>query len=309
MTQNSFFWNTDGTGDGDNAGITTAQMTEMWRALFAANTGADFGGVVSDYLNELAVSGTSSPVAVASGMACVYGFIFTNSASENVAVATPSTHPRIDRIVLRADWVAQTVRITRIAGTEASSPSAPAVTQTPGTTWDIKLAQVHITTGGVITVTDEREWLSFVGDGTVSVAKLASDVVLGPTFMVIPLAISNVNPSDSDGDLTFASTFPLEMAGQIRLDPADLPANATVKLVIDYPASGGGNTKTFDLYNKTTAASVTGSTITSTSDAAQFFVSSDFKANLASGLNAYRLRGGVSAGSIVIHRAELLIEW
>lgn len=309
MAQNSFFWNTEGTGDGDNAGITMAQMVEMWRALFTANTGADLGGVASDYLNRLAVSGTSSPITVASGLACVYGYVYTNSAAENVTVPTPSTHPRIDRIVLRVNWTAQTVRITRIAGTEAASPSAPALTQSAGTTWDIPLAQVQITTGGVITVTDQRKWLSLVGDGTVSADKLGSDVVLGPTFMRIPLAISNASPSSPSGDLLFGSTFPLKMAGQVLLDPADLPANATVKLQIDFPSSGGGNTKTFDLYNETTSASVTGSTITSTSDTAQIFTSGDFKANLASGSNKYKLRGGVSAGSINILRADLLIEW
>jgi len=181
MAEDSRFWNTDGIGDGDDAGITTAQMQEIFRSLFAGHL-SNLGGVRPDYLNELAVSGSSSPVAVASGVAVVYGLLYTNSASVNVAIPTPSVNPRVDRVVLRADWTAQTVRVTRIAGSEATVPSAPSLTQTPNTTWDIPLAQVHITTGGTITVTDEREWLTLVGDGGVSLAKLqniTSDRLLG----------------------------------------------------------------------------------------------------------------------------------
>jgi len=125
----------------------------MLRQLFTTTLANE--GVLFGVLNALAVSGTSSPVSVASGAAVVYGYPYTNDASTTVAIATPTTATRIDRIVLRASWAAQTVRITRIAGTEGSG-SAPAMTQTAGTTWDIPLATVSITTGGVITVTDAR---------------------------------------------------------------------------------------------------------------------------------------------------------
>jgi hypothetical protein len=86
----------------------------------------------------------------------------------------PTGATRIDRIVLRASWAAQTVRITRIAGVE--NDDAPALTQTPGTTYDIPLAQVSITTGGVITITDERVFCVF---GTqVPAANLADGAAL-----------------------------------------------------------------------------------------------------------------------------------
>ena len=100
---------------------------------------------------------------------------YFNTASVSVTIPTPASSTRVDYIVLRANWTAQTVRITRVAGTEGAG--APSLTQSAGTTWDIPLATVSITTGGVITVTDARVYLSMVGDLAVTTAKLAADAV------------------------------------------------------------------------------------------------------------------------------------
>lgn len=176
MAEVSFLWQTNGTGDGTDTGYTQTQMFE-WLRSFLTPSATNLGGVAPDYQNKLAVSGTSSPVSVATGAALVYGIPYVNTAAVNVAIPTPSGATRIDRIVLRADYTAQTVRITRIAGTEGGA--GPSLTQSAGTTWDIPLAQVSITTAGVVTVTDQREWLSLVGDGAVTTAKLAADAVTG----------------------------------------------------------------------------------------------------------------------------------
>lgn len=173
MAEKSLFWPTDGTGDGTGTGYTSSELFEMFRSLFTRT--ANLGGVAPDYQNELAVVGTSSPVTVDTGAAVVYGSPYKNTISENVAIPTPASSTRVDYIVLRTDWTAQTVRITRIAGTEGAG--TPALTQTAGTTWDIPLATVSITTGGVITVTDAREWIGGLGDGDVSTVKLADDAV------------------------------------------------------------------------------------------------------------------------------------
>lgn len=173
MAERSILWDTDGTGDGTGTGYTETDMIQLFRSLFTRT--ANMGGVVPDYLNELAVTGTSSPVAVNTGAGLCYGIPYWNTASVNVAIATPAAQTRVDRIVLRADWAAQTVRITCIAGTEGAG--TPAMTQSAGTTWDIPLATVSITTGGVITVTDAREWLLGTGDATIDSTKLATDAV------------------------------------------------------------------------------------------------------------------------------------
>jgi hypothetical protein len=153
MAEFSLFWTTGGAGDGTST-YTMVQLIDWLRRTF--HSGAN-QGVLKGYANGLAVSGVATPVSIATGAAYVYGYPYENGAVVTVAIPTPGGATRIDRIVLRAGWAAQTVRITRIAGVEGGG--APAMTQTPATTYDIPLAQVSITTGGVITVTDEREYL------------------------------------------------------------------------------------------------------------------------------------------------------
>jgi hypothetical protein len=173
MTESSILWSTTGTGDGTSGGYPQAKLVEWQRALFAKS--ANLGGVSPTYQNQLAVTGSASPVTVATGAAVCYGYVYFNDAALTVAIPTPASQPRIDRIVLRVNWAAQTVRVTRIAGTEGGG--APALTQAAGTTWDIPLAQVSITTGGVITLTDQREFLDVTGDGVITTAKLVDGAV------------------------------------------------------------------------------------------------------------------------------------
>jgi hypothetical protein len=159
MAERSQFWTTGTTGDGATT-ITEAQTIEFFRKLFVTDQHAT-EGILAGVDNELAVTGSASPVAVATGAAITYGFFYQNDASLNVTIPTPAGATRIDRIVLRVSHgTTRTVRVTRIAGTEGSG-SAPAITQSAGTTWDIKLAQASITTGGVITLTDERSFAHF----------------------------------------------------------------------------------------------------------------------------------------------------
>lgn len=117
-------------------------------------------GVMRGYGSELAVTGTSSPIAVAAGAANVYGSPYENTASVNVTVPTPVVGTTGHRIVLRKSWAAQTTRITLISSSDGVA-SIPAATQTAGTTWDLTLATLTITTGGVITRTDARTYAQY----------------------------------------------------------------------------------------------------------------------------------------------------
>ena len=160
MAEKSIFWVTGSSGDGTNP-ISEAITTEWHRSILTPRSGATNApntsqGVLRGVLNELVTTGTASPVSVAAGGAVVAGYYYLNDAALNVTVPTPAANTRIDRIVLRASHgTTRTVRITRIAGTEGTG-TPPALVQTAGTTWDIPLYQARITTGGVITLTDER---------------------------------------------------------------------------------------------------------------------------------------------------------
>ena len=181
MTEASWLWTTGGAGDGAST-YTRANWSDILKVIAAC---LDDEGVAPAYLNALAPSTTGANNArIATGGALVDGKPYLNNA--NVDVTIPSAvgggNTRIDRVVLRADWTAQTVRITRIAGVDAASPSAPAITQTPGTTYDIMLCQALVNTSGAVTLTDERVFAKVgsangLADGIVALAKLAADSV------------------------------------------------------------------------------------------------------------------------------------
>mgnify|MGYP000877127785 FL=1 len=155
MAETSGFWTTSGAGSGDQVASYTQAHHSLALMLAAGAKGLD--GVATGYLNGLAVTAGSGKVTVATGGALVDGKWYTSSAAEDVTISTPTAGTeRIDRIVLRATWSNYTVRRYLLTGTASSSPTAPALTQTRNSYFEISLAQVRVTSAGVITVTDER---------------------------------------------------------------------------------------------------------------------------------------------------------
>lgn len=164
MTEISKFWNGTTVGDAATEAPYDAptEFALVLAALAVSMGDANKGGVWIDDLSELAATNPSSTtVRIASGRALVYGNWYENTANVDTTPAAPAASTRIDRYVLRKDWAAQTVRITRIAGTEGGG--APALVQSAGVTWDYPIAQASTTTGGVVTLTDQR---TFIPDHT-----------------------------------------------------------------------------------------------------------------------------------------------
>lgn len=155
MAQTSGFWTTSGAGSGDQvAGYTQAHFS---KALGITAAVGRKDGVAAGYLNGLALTSTTNQVTVGTGGALVDGKWYENTASvDTTIVSSGAGTTRIDRIILQADWSAFTVRIVRLAGTDAASPTAPALTQTSGTTYEVSLCQVLVNSAGAVTVTDER---------------------------------------------------------------------------------------------------------------------------------------------------------
>lgn len=155
MAETSGFWTTSGAGSGDQVASYTQAHHSLALMLAAGAKGLD--GVATGYLNGLAVTAGSGKVTVATGGALVDGKWYTSSAAEDVTISTPTAGTeRIDRIVLRATWSNYTVRRYLLTGVASSSPTVPALTRTRGSYFEISLAQVRVTSAGVITVTDER---------------------------------------------------------------------------------------------------------------------------------------------------------
>ncbi len=149
MAEQSYFWDTNGTGDGAT-NYTEAQMAKMWRFLVG-------NGIVPG-VNNLRFTGSTNTVSIFAGAASSDGFVYVNDGTVTFSVPSPSAGTtRIDRIVLRANWAAQTVRLTRIAGAESSTPVIPALIQNSGTTYDVPLYTYDINSIGAIdNVGDDR---------------------------------------------------------------------------------------------------------------------------------------------------------
>lgn len=157
MTEISGFWTTSGTPSGHQvSGYTQAVLSTAFEIMAAC---ARKEGVAANILNELVGSVPGANTArIGTGGAMADGKWYENDAAVDVTIpsAVGAGNTRIDRVVLRVSWASYQATITRIAGTDAASPVAPAITQTSGTTYDIQLYQALVDTSGVVTLTDER---------------------------------------------------------------------------------------------------------------------------------------------------------
>ena len=157
MSEFSGHWTTDAVSPVGHQVASYTQATNGTLQKIMAACSA-FEGVAPNYLNALAGTVTgANTVAINTGGAMVDGKAYENNASLNVNIPSASAgNTRIDRIVLRADWAGFILSVHRIAGVDSGSPTAPAITQTPGTTYDIMLYQALVDAAGTVTLTDER---------------------------------------------------------------------------------------------------------------------------------------------------------
>lgn len=136
-----------------------SKMARMWKP----------DGVIFAYLNECEVYGDSSgrQVKVKSGGFWIKGHFAYDTAETTLALTiNVSGNPRIDVIVAEIDWVNNTMEFAVIQGTPAATPSAPALTQTDGVIWQIKLAQVAIINGyTTVASTDVTDYRSYTQCG------------------------------------------------------------------------------------------------------------------------------------------------
>ncbi len=249
MAQTSIMWDTTG-GIGDGASPYTATQLTTWIRRMLGN------GVHAGYGGELAVSGVSSPLSVAYGAAVVNGFPYDaqSPGPYTIAVPTPSTGTTGHIVTVRAVWSTQTVRIALRSSADGTA-TFPTPVVNEGVESEILLAQVSITTGGVITVIDARDFLHYhtkidstMLDAGVALANLAADSVTAAkianrtrTFFV---------PAISGLELVFSAALAPTQAGIEMADgtqihafgffscPADYQSGMTVAAVFTALATG-----------------------------------------------------------------------
>ncbi len=169
MTQYSRPW--AGTTIGDAGPYTAPHWWDVWQA-FMKSSGAKVGtgnlGIFYVIPGRLAVTSPAiNTISVAVGAALVDGLYYESTAAETFTVPNATAgQVRDDRIVVRKTFsgATQTCRLVLLTGSEAPSPgpgTPPVLTQDTirSTFWDLPLYRVSVTDAGVITLTDEREYV------------------------------------------------------------------------------------------------------------------------------------------------------
>lgn len=173
MAETSFPWAGITTGDAAVAPYSDLEFSRFFGKLLASDAA---GFVLPQYANNLTVQASNPAAAsvdVATGAAYVKGFFYENDTLNTLTIAAnASGNPRIDRVVLRINFSAQTVRLAVLQGTAAATPAIPALTQIYGTTWEVSLAYVWVA-NGFVTITgaeihDERLFAQTAGSIAVS---------------------------------------------------------------------------------------------------------------------------------------------
>ena len=137
---------------------TPTVFAEMHQALTGTDT-TTTRGVLKGVLESMTCSGSVTPVVVHTGWVCIQGRWAKHTADANVTVTTPATSTRKDLIYAEVDIEAahQVATVAKTAGTEGGD--FPALGG-DANHQRIPLWGVTITTGGAITLTDKREYIS-----------------------------------------------------------------------------------------------------------------------------------------------------
>lgn len=246
MAETSYLWNTNGTGDGKSGGYNQADWGIIAKILGAC---VGYEGVAPGYRSELlpAANGANT-VSVAAGGALVDGKPYDSSASVNVNIpsAQGAGNTRYDRITLRATWSSQTVRIFRVEGLDAGSPTIPAPATSVGSLYDVTLATVLVNTSGAVTVTDARTKATMPAGlitGTQLVAGTLTPTQVANRSRYVP--IGSIWPVVSGTGAMTVDSFPDSVisAGTVHFRvPADYISSGHFHLV-GYGISGTGNAR------------------------------------------------------------------
>lgn len=143
-----------GLGDAANAPYSSAEWAHSW--TLRHGVGSVFpnygilkgtGSASAEPLAVLATNPASTNVEIQVGAALVNGRLYENTTIVTKAVgANASGNARIDTVILRIDFVAQTIRLVVLQGTPAASPVPPTLTQN-ASYWEIPLADIAVANG------------------------------------------------------------------------------------------------------------------------------------------------------------------
>lgn len=129
-----------------DAGSGANVLEAGWRSMMSP---VMTDGAIAGLLDEFLVYGDSSgrQTKVMTGHCWIRGHQGASTSEKTLSHSTnASGNPRIDRVILRNDFVNNRIELDVLTGTAAASPAAPSLTQS-SSVWEISLAQVAIANG------------------------------------------------------------------------------------------------------------------------------------------------------------------
>lgn len=210
--------------------------------------GTTFNGRTVAGSNELSVFWTAGNgnfvTQLRLGEAMIEGFYYENTASLLLTHDAPSPtsgQDRIDRVVLQLDWNNNTINAVILKGATGSNPTAPALTQTWGTKWELSLAQVRVrgasTNLSDADITDER--IPYIPAGlTPSVRMIRSALAL--TNITVDLDFDTVQYETMQGMYVTSGNYTKFIA--------PFPGLYQLNAVVHFPSGGTAGTLTTRLF-------------------------------------------------------------
>lgn len=186
MTEKSYYYDGAVTGD---AGL-APYSSFVYNYLTALTESSTQAFVYEDTAGEkLEVTGSAVAlsVSVTAGNAFIYGVWYRNSAAVTLTIPpNNSSYRRIDRVVIRVDWEAQTARLALKMGTPTLVPVPPDLVQDPGVMYEMTLACVQVPEGATDTefmVLDERKFMEIYKNFTDSYDYINENLFFNSEFM------------------------------------------------------------------------------------------------------------------------------
>lgn len=186
-----------------DSGLGSNTMEATWRSMMRRNV---VTGVVAGVLNEFLVFGDSSgmQVKISTGEAWIEGHWGQQATQVTQAVTTAhATLARLDRVILRNDFVNNKIEYDILTGTASGSPVLPSLTQNTSV-WEISLAVVSVAaaaaTISAAAVTDQRTW------GIAHARRIATasaTITVGTGGLKIPFGTTDY----ACDDVSFNATF------------------------------------------------------------------------------------------------------
>lgn len=201
-----------------DAGPGANVMEDTWRKMMKHMTRGRSGVLKGETLNcEVFGDSSGMQVKVRTGEVWIRGHWGEITSTKTLTLtAAHATLSRIDRVIARVDFSDNNIELDVLAGTAASSPTAPAVTQN-SSLWEVSLATVSVpaadTSIGSNQVTDNRFYANYVGARyyQATAFSLPNGQLLQTDFTAAETTCGDIVLVDTD-------TFQLNVAGWWNLE-------------------------------------------------------------------------------------------